>query len=288
MDTINTELLASLRDEVDFARRFGGIARLYGERALERFRTAHVCVIGVGGVGSWIVEALARSAIGRLTLIDLDNVAESNINRQIQALSGTIGMAKIDALKDRIAQINPFCDVTLVEDFIDPDNLDTMIGVGRFDYVVDAIDSVKAKAALVAYCRAHGIPLITIGGAGGQIDPTKVEVRDLARTEQEPLLKKVRKILRARYGFARGEKNKYHVDAVFSMEPLRYPDSGDACELDAASVTGLNCAGFGSGMVVTATFGMVAAGHVLRKLAEAANNVSAGDETVQQPEAALS
>jgi tRNA A37 threonylcarbamoyladenosine dehydratase len=288
MKSINTQnLAAALDDEVDFARRFGGIARLYGERALERFRAAHVCVIGVGGVGSWVVEALARSAIGQLTLIDLDNVAESNVNRQIQALTSTIGMPKIEALKARIAQINPFCEVTLVEDFIDPDNLEQMVGVGRFDYVIDAIDSVKPKAALVAYCRAHAIPLVTIGGAGGQVDPTKIEIRDLARTEQEPLLKKVRKILRARYGFARGEKNKYHVDAVFSMEPLRYPETGDACEVDANSVTGLNCAGFGSSMVVTATFGMVAAGHVLRRLAEAAN-APQGDESVQAEAALLS
>jgi tRNA A37 threonylcarbamoyladenosine dehydratase len=288
MNAINSHILeASLEDEVDFARRFGGIARLYGEPALERFRAAHVCVVGVGGVGSWVVEALARSAIGQLTLIDLDNVAESNINRQIQALSSTVGMPKIDALKRRIAEINPFCMVNLVEDFIDPDNLDTMIGADRYDYVVDAIDSVKPKAALVAYCREHGVPLVVIGGAGGQTDPTKVEVRDLARTEQEPLLKKVRKILRARYGFARGEKNKYHVDAVFSMEPLRYPDSGDACEVDANSVTGLNCAGFGSSMVVTATFGMVAAGHVLRKLADAANS-DAAKQTVQEGVALLS
>jgi tRNA A37 threonylcarbamoyladenosine dehydratase len=291
MNTMNTQnLVAALDDEVDFARRFGGIARLYGERALERFRAAHVCVIGVGGVGSWVVEALARSAIGNLTLIDLDNVAESNINRQIQALSSTIGMPKIEALQARIAQINPFCTVTLVEDFIDENNIGQMIGEGRFDYVIDAIDSVKAKAALIAYCRERSIPLITVGGAGGQLDPTKVEVRDLARTEQEPLLKKVRKILRARYGFARGEKNKYHIDAVFSMEPLRYPESGDACDVDANSVTGLNCAGFGSSMVVTATFGMVAAGHILRRLADAANAPQAPGtlETVQQEEALLS
>jgi tRNA A37 threonylcarbamoyladenosine dehydratase len=289
MNTMNTQnLVAALDDEVDFARRFGGIARLYGERALERFRAAHVCVIGVGGVGSWIVEALARSAIGHLTLIDLDNVAESNINRQIQALSSTVGMPKVAALEARIAQINPFCKVTLVEDFIDENNLAQMVGQARFDYVVDAIDSVKAKAALIAYCRERAIPLVTIGGAGGQLDPTKIEVRDLARTEQEPLLKKVRKILRARYGFARGEKNKYHIDAVFSMEPLRYPDSGDACEIDAGSVTGLNCAGFGSSMVVTATFGMVAAGHLLRKLADAANAAADATGTVQLEEALLS
>ena len=264
-------LAATLDDEVDFARRFGGIARLYGERALERFRAAHVCVIGVGGVGSWIVEALARSAVGHITLIDLDNVAESNINRQLQALTSTIGMPKIEALKERIALINPFCKVTLVEDFIDPENLESMIAGKGFDYVVDAIDGVKSKAALIAWCSANKMPLVVIGGAGGQTDPTKIEIRDLARTEQEPLLKKVRKILRAQYGFAKGEKNKYHIDAVFSMEPLRYPDAGDACAIDAGSVTGLNCAGFGSSMVVTATFGMVAAGHLLRKLADAAN-----------------
>ena len=295
MNTINThEFAAALEEEVDFARRFGGIARLYGERALERFRAAHVCVIGVGGVGSWIVEALARSAVGHLTLIDLDNVAESNINRQIQALSSTVGLPKIEALQRRIAEINPFCKVTLVEDFIDPDNIESMVAGKGFDYVVDAIDSVKPKAALIAWCSANRMPLVVIGGAGGQTDPTKIEVRDLARTEQEPLLKKVRKILRAQYGFARGEKNKYHIDAVFSMEPLRYPEAGDACAIDPNSVTGLNCAGFGSSMVVTATFGMVAAGHLLRKLADAANaQPQAGTEavvvqTVQPGEALLS
>ena len=282
MNTINTyDFTEALEQEVDFARRFGGIARLYGERALERFRGAHVCVIGVGGVGSWTVEALARSAVGRLTLIDLDNVAESNINRQIQALSSTVGMAKIEALKQRIAGINPFCQVTLVEDFIDPDNITTLVADKGFDYVVDAIDSVKPKAALIAWCHANRMPLVVVGGAGGQTDPTKVELRDLARTEQEPLLKKVRKILRAQYGFARGEKQKYHIDAVFSMEPLKYPDSGDACAVDPNSITGLNCAGFGSSMVVTATFGMVAAGQVLRKLAEAAMAESEADAAAE-------
>ncbi|MFC5480355.1 tRNA cyclic N6-threonylcarbamoyladenosine(37) synthase TcdA [Massilia suwonensis] len=271
MNSIDTSFTqAPQGDDIDFARRFGGIGRLYGERALERFKTAHVCVIGVGGVGSWIVEALARSAVGELTLIDLDNVAESNINRQIQALTDTIGQPKIEALRDRIAQINPYCKVNLVEDFVEVDNIVQMIGGKGFDYVVDAIDSVKAKAALIAYCRDHAIPLLTSGGAGGQLDPTKIEVRDLARTEQEPLLKKVRKVLRAQYGFSRGEKQKYHIDAVFSMEPLRYPEAEDACEIE-SSITGLNCAGFGSSMVVTASFGMIAAAHILRKLAEAAN-----------------
>ena len=273
-------------DDIDFARRFGGVGRLYGERALERFKTAHVCVIGVGGVGSWIVEALARSAVGQLTLIDLDNVAESNINRQIQAVTSTIGQPKIEALRDRIAQINPFCKVNLVEDFIEPDNIAQMIGGRGFDYVVDAIDSVKAKAALIAFCRDHAIPLLTSGGAGGQLDPTRIEVRDLARTEQEPLLKKVRKLLRAQYGFSRGEKQKYHIDAVFSMEPLRYPEAEDACEIE-SSITGLNCAGFGSSMVVTASFGMIAAAHILRKMAEAAAQPAAADGVAPAAQAEL-
>lgn len=252
-------------NDIDFGRRFGGIARLYGEAALARFRHAHVCVIGVGGVGSWVVEALARSAVGHITMIDLDNVAESNVNRQIHALTCTLGRAKVGALAERIAQINPFCQVTEIEDFITEDNLDQMIGAARYDYVIDAIDNVRAKTALIVYCRKNGIPLITIGGAGGQIDPTRIEIRDLARTEQEPLLAKVRKRLRAQHGFPRGAKSKFGIDAVFSTEPLRFPEV-QACETDQSGITGLNCAGFGSAMAVTASFGLVAAAQVLRKL----------------------
>lgn len=285
MHTIHTPILAAADDEIDLERRFGGIARLYGRPALARFRAAHVCVIGVGGVGSWVVEALARSAIGQLTLIDLDNVAESNINRQIQALSGTIGQAKIVALAERIAQINPFCRVNLVEDFISPDNLDQMIAGKGYDYVVDAIDSVKSKAALIAYCRDHQLPMVIIGSAGGQTDATRIEVRDLARTEQEPLLKMVRKRLRSDYGFPRSIKTKFNVDAVFSMEPLTFPEGDASCEIDA--VSGLNCAGFGSSMVVTATFGMIAAGHVLNQLAAAIPDPACMN-TVQAPDALLS
>jgi tRNA A37 threonylcarbamoyladenosine dehydratase len=271
-------------DDIDFERRFGGIARLYGAQGLARFRAAHVCVVGVGGVGSWIVEALARSAIGKITMIDLDNLAESNVNRQIHALTDTLGKAKVTALHERILQINPTCQVTEVEDFVTPDNVVQMIGSQHFDYVIDAVDNVRAKVAMIAYCREHKIPLVTIGGAGGQIDPTKIEIRDLCRTEQEPLLAKVRKRLRAWHHFPRGTKNKFGIDAVFSTEPLRFPE-GEACEIDTedaadgldgvdanghkqdAGVSGLNCAGFGSAMVVTASFGLVAAGFVLRKIA---------------------
>lgn len=286
MNNINTPIFPAAQDEVDFDRRFGGIGRLYGQPALARFRAAHVCVVGVGGVGSWVVEALARSAIGQLTLIDLDNVAESNINRQIQALSGTIGQAKIVALAERIAQINPFCRVNLIEDFIAPDNLDQMFGGKGYDYVVDAIDSVKSKAALIAWCRDHKLPMVIIGSAGGQTDATRIEVRDLSKTEQEPLLKMVRKRLRSEYGFPRSIKTKFFVDAVFSMEPLTMPEVDASCEIE--GVSGLNCAGFGSSMVVTATFGMIAAGHVLNKLAGAAVSAPVCGSPVQAPDALLS
>lgn len=282
---------SSALHDIDYDRRFGGVARLYGAQALQRFRDAHVCVVGVGGVGSWIVEALARSAIGHITMIDLDNLAESNVNRQIHALSDTLGKAKVTALHERIMQINPTCVVTEVEDFVDPQNVPQMLGGSRFDYVVDAIDNVPAKVAMIAWCRQNGMPLVTIGSAGGQIDPTMIEIRDLCRTEQEPLLAKVRKRLRSQHGFPRGTKNKFHIDAVFSTEPLRFPElgEGEACIIDPAGeemdiggdaadvaaaedvaqggVTGLNCAGFGSAMVVTASFGLVAAAHVLKKIA---------------------
>lgn len=281
MTSISAVPASPAAPDIDFDRRFGGIARLYGNAALARFRSAHVCVIGVGGVGSWVVEALARSAVGHITMIDLDNLAESNINRQIHALTDTLGQAKVTALAQRIAQINPYCTVTEIEDFLTADNLDEMIGARHYDYIIDAIDNVRAKTALIAYCRKHGLKLVTIGGAGGQIDPTKIEVLDLCRTEQEPLLAKVRKRLRAEHGFPRGTKNKFGIDAVFSTEPLRFPErfpeNEEACAIDGddqPGITGLNCAGFGSAMVVTASFGLVAAAHVLRKLAAPTTSVT--------------
>jgi tRNA A37 threonylcarbamoyladenosine dehydratase len=260
--------------DIDFERRFGGLSRLYGASALGAFRDAHVCVIGVGGVGSWVVEALARSAVGRITMIDLDHLAESNVNRQLHALTDTLGLAKVEALARRISQINPYCAVTQVEDFVSADNVAAMILPGHFDYVIDAIDDARAKTALIVHCRQQQIPLVTIGSAGGQVDPTRIAVCDLSRTEQEPLLARVRKNLRIRHGFPRGTKHKFGIDAVYSNEPLRYPA---ACETDAgpAGVTGLNCAGYGSAVVVTASFGFVAAAHVLRKLAERAEAGSA-------------
>lgn len=283
--TASTAVCHQSTTTIDFERRFGGIARLYGAAGLARFRAAHICVIGVGGVGSWVVEALARSAIGHITMIDLDNLAESNVNRQVHALTDTLGMAKVTALAQRIEQINPTCRVTQIEDFLTADNLASMIGSHDHDFIIDAIDNVRAKTALIAYCRTHKLRLVTIGGAGGQIDPTRIEVRDLCRTEQEPLLAKVRKRLRAEHGFPRGTKNKFGIDAVFSTEPLRFPElaassgqEGEASaadDQDVAGISGLNCAGFGSAVVVTAAFGLVAAAHVLRQLAEAVQPASA-------------
>jgi len=248
----------------DLARRFAGVKRLYGADAWQRFQDSHVCVVGIGGVGSWAAEALARSAIGRITLIDLDMVAESNVNRQIQALGGAFGQAKTDAMAQRILAINPACRVDCVEDFVALDNLDQMLDKG-FDYVIDAIDQVRIKAAMIAWCSARQVPLITAGGAGGQIDPTRIEIADLARTIQDPLLSKVRSLLRKEYGFSRDPKKRFGVPAVFSSEPLRYPDSA-SCD-EAPTLTGLNCAGYGSSVCVTASFGLFAASAVFKHLA---------------------
>jgi tRNA A37 threonylcarbamoyladenosine dehydratase len=266
--------------QADRTRRFGGIARLYGPHALAAFERAHVAVIGIGGVGSWVAEALARSAVGALTLIDLDNVAESNTNRQIHALDGNYGKPKVDAMAERIALIDRACDVRRIEDFVEPGNFDALLG-GRFDYVVDAIDSVRTKTALIAWCVNQGQPLVTVGGAGGQLDPTRIRIDDLALTIQDPLLSKVRAQLRKQHGFPRGPKAKFKVSAVYSDEPLIYPEAA-VCDMDDvaqhldtspghAGPVGLNCAGFGSSVCVTASFGFAAAAHVLRALAKAAS-----------------
>ncbi|TMQ74445.1 Dinucleotide-utilizing enzymes involved in molybdopterin and thiamine biosynthesis family 1 [Candidatus Accumulibacter phosphatis] len=250
---------------VDRLRRFGGIARLYGEDALQRFEKAHVAVVGIGGVGSWAVEGLARSAVGRITLIDLDMIAESNVNRQVHALDGEFGKAKVSAMAQRIHAINPDCVVSEIEDFVTPENVEALLG-GDFDYLIDAIDQVRTKAAMIAWAKRCGVPLITAGGAGGQIDPGCIRIADLAFTIQDPLLAKVRSLLRKDYGFPREAKKKFGVPAVFSSEPLRYPERGNSCE-QPRTLIGLSCAGFGSSVCVTAPFGLLAAGEVLKHLA---------------------
>ncbi|WP_456371875.1 tRNA threonylcarbamoyladenosine dehydratase [Thiolapillus sp.] len=249
---------------MDFQRRFGGLARLYGQEALQRFSRAHVCIIGIGGVGSWAVEALARSAIGQLTLIDMDHLAESNINRQLPAMESTLGASKIQVMADRVAEINPSARCSLVDDFISRENLSALL-TADYDYVVDCIDSFRTKTALISWCRKKGIALVTVGGAGGQIDPGRIRVSDLSRTEQDPLLAKVRRELRQRHGFPRNPRRSFGVPAVWSNEPLMRHQESAACAV--ASGGALNCAGFGSCTPVTAGFGMAAAAHVLGKLA---------------------
>lgn len=244
----------------DYARRFGGIDRLYGAGSLARLAQAHACVIGIGGVGSWAAEALARSGVGRLTLIDLDHVAESNINRQVQALAGTLGQAKVQAMAERIAQINPACTVVCVEEFITPDNVASLLSA--CDVVLDCIDQVRPKAALVAHCRRNKIAVVTTGGAGGRTDPTRVRIDDLARTTQDALASKLRAMLRKDYGFTRDAKKKFGVPCVFSDEQIRRPQNS-ACDVDEAGLHGLNCAGYGSSVAVTAGFGFAAAAHGL-------------------------
>ncbi len=251
----------------ELQRRFGGIDRLYGAEALSRLTQAHACVIGIGGVGSWAVEALARSGVGQLTLIDLDHIAESNINRQIHALDSTLGAAKVLAMQERIAQINPACVVNVVEDFIDADNVATLLPA--CDAIIDAIDNVRAKAALLAHCRRHKQFVITTGGAGGRTDPTRVEVTDLSRTLQDVLASKVRAKLRKDYGFPREPKKKFGIDCVFSQEPIRQPRRTTAtefCEAPVDGAAGLACAGYGSSVAVTASFGFAAAARTIDHL----------------------
>ncbi|NTV72376.1 MAG: tRNA cyclic N6-threonylcarbamoyladenosine(37) synthase TcdA [Azonexaceae bacterium] len=247
---------------IDRERRFGGVSRLYGADGAERLTMANVCVVGIGGVGSWSAEALARTGVGKITVVDLDMVAESNTNRQIHALGDIYGKAKVDAISERIRAINPDCKVSCIEDFVTPENVESLLDQD-YSVVIDAIDQVRAKAAMIALCRRTKTPIIVAGAAGGQIDPTQVRISDLCKTIQDPLLSKVRSLLRREYGFPRDTKKKFNVSAVFSTEPLRYPENGSACETILGS-SGLNCAGFGSSVCVTSVFGMVAASEAIR------------------------
>lgn len=241
-------------------RRFGGSERLYGPGALARLAAAHACVVGIGGVGSWAAEALARSGVGRLTLVDLDHVAESNINRQVHALEDTLGMAKVEAMRARISLIHPACRVECIEEFVTPENVATLLP--PCDVMLDCIDQVRAKAALIAHCRRLKLPVITTGGAGGRVDPTRIRIDDLSRTVQDALASKLRAHLRKDYGFSRDPKKKFGVPCVFSDEPIQRPQT-QACDVDERGLHGLNCAGYGSSAAVTASFGFAAAAWAL-------------------------
>ncbi|MDG1732956.1 MAG: tRNA cyclic N6-threonylcarbamoyladenosine(37) synthase TcdA [Thalassotalea sp.] len=252
----------------DYQLRFGGIERLYGVNGAKHIQQAHFCVIGIGGVGSWVAEAFARNGVGQITLIDLDDICITNTNRQIHALADTVGESKVEVMAERIKQINPDCIVNEVEDFITMENLAELIN-SEFDYVVDAIDSVRVKTALIAHCKRQKLPMITIGGAGGQIDPTKIEITDLSKTYQDPLLAKVKNQLRREYNFPRNVKRKFAIDAVFSTEQLIYPtNDGEVC-LAKQSNDGamrLDCSGgFGAATHVTASFAFFAVSRVMTK-----------------------
>jgi tRNA A37 threonylcarbamoyladenosine dehydratase len=244
----------------DLERRFAGVARLFGEAGFARLRSARVAVVGIGGVGSWAAEALARSHVGAISLIDLDHIAESNTNRQIHALGDAYGKAKVLAMAERILAIDPSCAVHPVEAFVDEDNA-AALAAGH-DLVLDCIDQVSSKAALIAACREQGIAIVTCGAAGGRVDPTRLRQDDLARAQGDPLLSKVRYRLRRRHGFPResgGRVRRFGVAAVYSDEPIRAPQN---CSPQAR----LACAGYGSTVAVTGAMGFAAAAAALHAL----------------------
>ena len=248
-------------DAADTERRFGGLARLYGSEGAARIRAAHVAVVGIGGVGSWAAEALARSGVARLTLIDMDHVAESNVNRQIHALTATLGQAKVEAMRERIAQIHPGCIVHAVDEFVEPGNWPALLPAPA-DAVIDACDHVRAKTAMAAWARAERVHFITVGAAGGKRHAERVDIADVADVTHDPLIAQLRYQLRRRHG-APAAGRRIGVHAVFSRETVVMPQACDAPgEVDGS----LNCSGYGSSVAVTATFGFCAAGWVLEKI----------------------
>ncbi|MDO5530933.1 tRNA threonylcarbamoyladenosine dehydratase [Sutterella sp.] len=262
--------------QIDYERRFGGVDRLYSPEGARAIAGAHFVVTGVGGVGSWAVEALARTGARHLTLIDLDNIAESNTNRQIQALGDAYGMAKVEALKERIALINPRAEVECIEDFVDEENVAELVAPDGV--VLDCIDQVRAKAALIALCRKRGQFVVTSGAAGGRVNPLAIETGDLGRISGDPLLSSVRYRLRKEYGFPKapadaGKPGKplapaFRVPCVYSAEPVKKPMGDAACAV--APGAALACAGYGSGVVVTASIGMAVAALAINAVVEKA------------------
>ncbi|MBP6899649.1 MAG: tRNA threonylcarbamoyladenosine dehydratase [Burkholderiaceae bacterium] len=265
---LRTDVQVPADEEADLERRFGGLRRLYGEAGYRRLRSARVAVVGLGGVGSWAVEALARCGVAGLVLIDLDHVAESNINRQVQALGATVGQAKAVALQQRIADIHPGCQVQTIEDFAGADNWPALL-VGPVDAVIDACDQGQAKLAIARWARETGVTLVVCGAAGGKVRPQAVEVADLAEVTHDPLLATLRQRLRKAGPppQARGKGlARFGLDCVFSRESVAAPIDA-ACGADRDS--SLNCHGYGSTVTVTATFGLVAANCVIERLRSA-------------------
>ena len=262
------ELTSTHADSMVSDRRFGGLSRLYGVDGSRRIMAAHVAVVGIGGVGSWAVEALARSGVRQLTLIDFDHVAESNINRQIHAQGNTVGQAKVIAMAERIRSYSPDCAVRCVEEFVEPDNWTSLLP-SNVDAVIDACDQVRAKVAMAAWARSCGSVFVAVGAAGGKRQAHRVDIADLAQVTHDPLLAQVRNHLRKEHGAPR-EGKRLNVSCVFSPESVQAPDASCAVEGDGS----LNCQGYGSVVSVTATFGQCAAGWVMNILAEQAEGNS--------------
>ena len=247
---------------VDDDRRFGGLQRLFGVAAAQRLRQAHVAVVGLGGVGSWAAEALARSGIARLTLIDMDHIAESNINRQIHALTSTLGQSKIGAMRERIAQIHPACQVELIDDFVSPENWPALLPE-KPDALIDACDQAKAKLAMALWAMREKVPFVCVGAAGGKRLAHAVDIQDLAQVTHDPMLAQLRYRLRKHHGTPKDGK-RIGLRCVFSREAVAGPDASCALEGDGT----LNCHGYGSLVGVTATFGLCAATEVLNMLVQ--------------------
>lgn len=252
----------------NYRARFGGIARLYGAEALPHLHQAHFVVIGLGGVGTWTAEALARTGIGTLTLIELDEVCVTNTNRQLHALASTVGQSKNAVIAQRLKDINPEIVINSIHDFLDRKNLSTLISK-EHHVVIDATDSAHVKAALIAYCSAVKLRLITVGSSGGKLDPTKIVVTDLGRTIADPMLAKVRQHLHRHHNFTNDTKRKYRVDAIYSTEQMIYPKpDGSVCQVKKMRQSGikLDCAGgFGSSVMITGSFGFAAAARAVER-----------------------
>ena len=259
--------------DADYLERFGGVARLFGAEVLARLQVAHVCVVGVGGVGSWTVEGLARSGVGALTLIDLDDVCVTNINRQIPALDGTVGRPKVAVLAERVRLINPACRVEAVTEFFTEASAERLFAP-KFDVVVDAVDLMSNKSRLIGACRARGFACVTVGSAGGRRDAAQVRTGDLGEANNDELLRQVRKKLRRDYGFASGAQRgrmDFGVRCVWSEEKPVFPWADGTCRStpELGSNLRLDCAtGFGTAVFVTGTFGLAAAGEAVKLIAE--------------------
>jgi tRNA A37 threonylcarbamoyladenosine dehydratase len=249
--------------------RFAAVSRVYGNVACDKFAASHCCVVGIGGVGSWVAEALARSGIGAITLIDHDDIATSNINRQVHASNNTLNTSKVEVMAQRIGLISPACACHAIDDMLVENNIERYID-GNVDYVIDAIDTVKSKVSLIYYCKRNQIPVITIGGAGGRTDPTRVAITDLNKTNNDSLASSVRKRLRSKYGWTRNPARRFGVECVYSDQQPLFPQGDGTVAQNKPSQAGvtLDCnTGYGSMVGVTAVYGMVAASRVLDKIA---------------------